>query len=275
MQFSASRAFTDAFQRLGARFGMMVGIWLLFFVAIIGLFAVFGGMVIAMMQQTVGGGNPLAGLGGSVIVFYLLYLLVILAQQIALSRASTARAEDTFAVALGSGLRGALPMLGVVLIYMVVGIGAGIVVSLMFAGIAAGTQSPAIAILLPLLLFIAAFYLFARLSLVLPVVAIEDVRNPITAIAKAWKLTANNSVKIALAWALIFVALLVVYGVGFMATVGIPRPGNIPGPGASIAFFVLSLAIGLSVGLYMVTLTTALYEQLSPSSIELTAGTFE
>lgn len=274
MQFSASRAFTDAFQRLGSRFGLLAGIWLLFFAAVIGLLAVFGGMFFVLIRQTTGGGNPLAGIGGSLILFYLLYLLVLFAQQIALSRASTGRAEDTFSVALGAGLRGALPMLGVLLIYLVVGIGAGLVISLIFAGIVAGTQSPAFAVVLPLLLLIAVFYLFARLSLVLPLVAIEEVRNPITAIAKAWRLTANNSIKIALIWGLILIAVFVLYGVGLMVTIGLPAPGNVPGPTGSIAFLIMMLVMGLSAGLYMVTLTTALYEQLSPSSAEQTAETF-
>lgn len=275
MQFSASRAFTDAFQLLGARFGMLTGIWLLFFAAIIGLLAVFGGMFFALIRQTAGGGSPLAGMSGSLILFYLLYLLMLFAQQIALSRASTGRAEDTFSVALGSGLRGALPMLGVLLIYVVVGTGAGLVVSLILAGIVAGTQSPAIAVVLTLLILIAAFYLFARLSLVLPLVAIEEVRNPLTAIAKAWKLTAHKSIKIALTWGLVLIAVFVLYGIGLMVTIGLPAPGNVPGPTGSIAFLILMLVMGLSAGLYMVTLTTALYEQLAPSSAELTAATFE
>lgn len=274
MQFSASRAYTDAFQLLGSRFGMLVGIWLMFFVAIIGLLAVFGGMLFAMMRQSVGGANPLGGMSGSVIVFYLLYLVIIFAQQIALSRASAGREQDTFSVALGAGLRGALPMLGVVLIYMVVGLGAGIVIGLIFAGITASTQSAVVVFILGLLMLLIAFYLFARLCLVLPIVAIEEVRNPITAIAKSWKLTANNSIKIALAWGVIIIAVFVLYGIGFMITVGMPSPGNVPGPAGSIAFFILMLVMGLTVGLYMVTLTTALYEQLSPSSIEQTAETF-
>ena len=276
MQFSASRAFSDAFQRLGARFGLLVGIWLLFFVAIIGVFAAFGGVVFTMMRQTMGtGSNPLPGMGFSVILIYVLYFLVSFAQKIALSRASAAREQDTFSAAIGAGLRGALPMLGVALIYLVVGIGAGIVLSLVFAGLAVATQSPAVPFVLGIAMLLGGFYLFARLSLVLPVIAIDGVRNPIAAIGKAWQLTANNSVKIALAWGLVLIAVMVLYAVAFMVTVGIPGPGILAGPTASIAPLMMMVVMGLTVGLYMVTLTTALYEQLSPSSIELTAETFE
>ncbi len=276
MQFSASRAFSDAFQRLGARFGLLVGIWLLFFVAIIGVFAAFGGIVFTMMRQTMGtGSNPLPGMGFSVILIYVLYFLISFAQKIALSRASAARAQDTFLAAIEAGLRGALPMLGVALIYLVVGIGMGIVMSLVFAGLAVATQSAAVPLVLGIAMLLGGFYLFARLSLVLPVIAIDGVRNPIAAIGKAWQLTANNSVKIALAWGLVLIAVMVLYVVAFMVTVGFPQPGNLAGLTSSIAPIVMMMVMGLTVGLYMVTLTTALYEQLSPSSIALTAETFE
>lgn len=276
MQFSASRAFSDAFQRLGARFGLLVGIWLLFFVAIIGVFAAFGGIVFTMMRQPMGtGSNPLPGMGFSVILIYVLYFLISFAQKIALSRASAARAQDTFLAAIEAGLRGALPMLGVALIYLVVGIGMGIVMSLVFAGLAVATQSAAVPLVLGIAMLLGGFYLFARLSLVLPVIAIDGVRNPIAAIGKAWQLTANNSVKIALAWGLVLIAVMVLYVVAFMVTVGFPRPDNLAGLTSSIAPIVMMMVMGLTVGLYMVTLTTALYEQLSPSSIALTAETFE
>lgn len=285
MQFSASRAFTEAFQLLGSRFGMLVGIWLTFFVGILALFAAFGSIFIAAFAQAnIGSGtgpgigpgrNPFAGMGFSVIVFYVLYLAVVFAQQIALSRASTGRAEDSFAVSLGAGLRGTLPMLGVMVIYLIAGIGGGVVLSLFMAGIMAATQSAGLNFLMALLMLLGFFYLFARLSLVLPVVAIDEVRNPIAAIGRAWKLTAGNSVKVALTWALVLIAITALYFFVFMITVGFPSPGTLAGgPLRSIGFIIAMIVMGLSVGLYMVTLTTALYDQLSPSSAELTAEAF-
>ena len=282
MQFSASRAFTEAFQLLGARFGMLVGIWLTFFVGIIAVIVAFGGVFFSVMQMSLGGGggltpgqNPLAGMGFSVFIFYILYFLVIFAQQIALSRASTGRAEDTYGVALGAGLRGALPMLGVMLLYLIAGIGGGFVIGLIFAGLLAATQSAVVSFLLGLVTLLAFFYLFARLSLLLPIVAIDEVRNPLAAIGRAWKLTAGNSVKVALTWALVLIAMIALYSVVFLVTVGMPGPGTVANPMASIGFFIAMIVMGLTVGLYLVTLTTAIYDQLSPSSAEQTAVTFD
>ncbi len=273
MKFSASKAFSDAFQRLGARFGLLVGIWLIFFIAIIAAFAAFGGAIFAMVRQA-GTGNPGAGMGLSLILFYVIYLLVLFAQQIALSRASAARDQDTFAVSIGAGLRGAIPMFGVLLIYLVAGLGLGIVLSLMMAGLVAATQSPALTFVLGLAMLLGFFYLFARLSMVLPVMAIDEVRNPFTALARAWRLTARNSVKIALTWGLVLIAMSVLYFAAFLITVGLPQPGTPAGPTASVGLLVMMVVLGLSAGLYMVTLCTAMFEQLSPSSIEQTAETF-
>ena len=286
MQFSASKAFLQAFQLLGSSFGKLVAVWLTFFAGIIALFAVFGGMFVAMFQTSLaagGGGfaagqNPLAGFGFSMVLFYLIYFAVIFAQQIALSRASTGRAEDTYSVALNAGLRGTPTMMGVLLLYIIAGIGGGIVISLLMAVIVAALQSGLVSFVLGLIMLIGFFYLLARLSLVLPVVAIGEQRNPISAVATAWRLTAGNSLKIMVIWFLAFVAVFVLYMVAMAATVGIPgsaAPGAVPGPGVIIAMFVVMAVLGLSIGLYMITLSTAIYDQLAPSSVQATAEAFD
>lgn len=287
MQFSASRAISHAFQLLGTSFGKLVAVWFTFFVGIAALLVAFGGMLMAMMRLSmVGGGgggfvpgqNPLAGMGFSVVLFYLLYFLVIFAQQIALSRASTGRDEDTYSVALNAGLRGSLTMMGVLFVYIIAGIGGGIVVSLLMAAIVAATQSPGMSFLLGLILLFGVFYLFSRLSVVLPVIGIGEVRNPLTAISTAWRLTAGNSIKIMLLWGLTLIGAAVIYFIAMAATVGLPgavTPGTAPGAGVMFSFLAVMIVLGLSIGLYMVTLTTALYDQLSPSSIVATAEAFE
>jgi hypothetical protein len=286
MQFSASKAFSQAFQLLGSSFGKLVAIWLTFFAAIIALIAAFGGMFVAMFRTSLAAGSggfaagqsPFAGFGFSIILFYLVYFAVIFAQQLALSRASTGRDEDTYSVALNAGLRGTPTMMGVLLIYIIAGIAGGIVISLLMAAIVAALQSGPVSLVLSLLMAIGFFYVFARLSLVLPVVAIGEQRNPITAIATAWGLSAGNALKIMAIWFLAFVAAFVLYMIAMAATVGIPgsaAPGVVPGPGVIIAMFVVMLVLGLSIGLYMVTLCTAIYDQLAPTSIDATAEAFE
>lgn len=286
MQFSASRVFSQAFELLGASFGKMAALWATFFVGIIALLAMFGGMFMAMIRfsaaartgQVLPGQSPFAGMGASLILFYLLYLAVLFAQQIALSRASTGRPEDTYGVALGAGLRGTLPMLGVMLVYIVAGIGGGIVVSLFMAAIMAVAQSAAVSVLIALILGVVGFYLFSRLSLVLPVIAIGEVRNPIAAIGQSWRLTSASAFKIMAIWALAIIGAFVLYIVVAALNAGLTGGLNASGAlgaGAIIGMVVIMIVMGLSIGLYLVTLTTAMYDQLSPSSIHATAEAFE
>lgn len=286
MQFSASKAFSQAFQMLGSSFGRLVAVWLTFFAGIIALAVAFSGMFVSMMQASLAAGgtgfaagqSPFAAFGLSMVLFYLIYFGVIFAQQLALSRASTGRPEDTYSVALNAGLRGTPTMMGVLLIYIVAGIVGGIVISLIMAAIVAAAQSALVSVLLGLVLILGFFYLLARLSLVLPIVAIGEERNPITAVATAWRLTTGSSLKIMVIWILAIVAACVLYFVALMATIGIPGaagPGAIPGAGAMIALFLVMTVLGLSIGLYMVTLTTAIYDQLAPTSIHATAEAFE
>lgn len=283
MGFSASRAFSEAFRLLTGRFLMMAGIWLLFFVGIVAVFAAFGGVFLSMMRLSgaaAGGGgfvpgrSMFAGMGASVFLFYVLYFLVIFAQQIAISRASTGRPEDTFAVSLGSGLRGALPMFGVMLIYLIVGIGGGFVLSLLFAAVVAAAQSALVSLVLAIAMFVLIFYMFARLSLVLPIVGIGEIRNPISVVGTAWRLTKGHSLKIMLSWGVVLIALGLLYFLAMGLTVGLPSPGNAAAMSGSIGFFAVMVLLGLTGGLYMITLTTAFYDQLSPTSIEATAETF-
>ena len=277
MEFSAGQAFSDAFKRLGGRFGLLFAMWLLFFVVTVAMFVAFGGAAAAMLaRSTLAADAPSqvdlatssrlgAGLGVTVVLLYLVYFLILFAQQIALSRVSTGREEDSFGVALGAGLRGTPTMFGVALIYLL-----GFVVLSALSRALSGES--ALGVVLSLLMLIGMLYLFARLSLVLPLIAIEEMRNPFNAIAKAWRLAAGHSLKLTGLWAAVLIAAFALLFGAIAASTGF-RVGA-AGPMASVALLIAVMLWWITVGLYMVTLTTALYDQLSPSSVEETADTF-
>lgn len=277
MEFSAGRAFSDAFKRLGGRFGLLVAMWLLFFVITLAMFVGFGGAVATMVARGtfaaagVGQANLadetglVAGVGVTVVLLYLAWFLILFAQQIALSRVSTGREEDSFGISLGAGLRGTPTMFAVALIYM-------FALGLLSALTRALENASGLAGLISLLMLLGMLYLFARLSLVLPLIAIEQMRNPFNAIAKAWKLAAGHSLKLTGLWAVVLIAALALLILAIGITTGF-RTGA-AGPMAAIGLMIAVVLWWISVGLYMVTLTTALYEQLAPTSIEETAETF-
>jgi hypothetical protein len=157
-------------------------------------------------------------------------------------------------------------------------IGVMIVLSLLFAavGMAAGSAGAmGIGSVIMMLVMLVCFLLVAaKLSMVLPVVAIDAVRNPITALTRAWQLSNGNTWRLVLLFFLVVVAMGVLFAVLFMATIGIPGPGSVPSPGGVIGFGIGALIFGLTVGLYFYTLLAAIHEQLSGPDASGIADTF-
>jgi membrane-anchored glycerophosphoryl diester phosphodiesterase (GDPDase) len=124
---------------------------------------------------------------------------------LALLRDST---RPTLGEALKLGLVAFLPYLGA---QLVAGVGIGVVVALLVGGAAAVNQ--ALAVLVMLLVFVGAVYVAVKLSLTMPVIGIERVYNPITALARSWRLTKGNSLRLFFFYFLIIVAGVIVVSV--------------------------------------------------------------
>ncbi|MBU2341456.1 MAG: glycerophosphoryl diester phosphodiesterase membrane domain-containing protein [Alphaproteobacteria bacterium] len=77
------------------------------------------------------------------------------------------------------------------------------------SGIGAATGSPAIAGLLTLIALPILIYIAVKLSLTSPAVAIDQLRNPLTALARSWRLTRRNSFRLFFFFLLLIVAFVV------------------------------------------------------------------
>lgn len=64
MNFSASRALTEGLEILKSRFGVLLGTALVFYAALIAVFAGFGGTVIGVMMAGAREGTPCRPLAG-------------------------------------------------------------------------------------------------------------------------------------------------------------------------------------------------------------------
>ncbi len=126
----------------------------------------------------------------------------------------TDRARPTVGEALGFGIK-AMPT------YLATQIITGVAAGVLFGAILLlGQASPAIGVILGLLLVLAMFYAMLKLSLVTPVIAIEKQLNPLAAMRRSWRLTKGNSLLILAFFLLLVVAFLVismVAGLVFMA----------------------------------------------------------
>jgi hypothetical protein len=97
---------------------------------------------------------------------------------------------------VGEALKtGASRMPSYIAAYMLVGLAMGAVVMLLAAG-AAATGLAALATLALLVALIAWIVLFIRVSMVAPVLAKENVVNPLTALKRSWAMTRGNGVRL-------------------------------------------------------------------------------
>jgi hypothetical protein len=180
----------------------------------------------------------------------------------------TDRSRPTVGEALKTGVKCLLPYIGVqILTGFIVG---SILLLTIVVGSAAGLGP---GLLVGVVGLVALTYVLVKFSLTLPVIVIENVMNPISAIARSWALTKGNSVRLFL----FYMLLLLVFGV-IAAVLGIV--GSIAGliGGAEAATFVGALInaavnmIGLTV--YLAVQVSA-HRQLSGHASPAAADVFE
>lgn len=286
MVFSGRRVFSESFRMMKERVGPLLGIVAVFFVFQIVMtgvvVALFGVGTLAGISQM----NPQAaalpafGVGMIVMlfVFYVVYLLVAFAQYGALSSMASPLQRRSFTQALGDGLRCAPTILGVALLALVGYIVFAIALALVAAALAAvaGEAGSAISLIIAL---VALVYLASRFVPILPTVAVERIRNPITALIRAWALTRGNVFKIVLVNLAFIVGVVVVFGATLVPFFGMFRqaavPGSMPNFGSMGLIFLLMLVVGVLMMIFASAFQATIHAELAGSTGEDFAQTFE
>lgn len=280
MRFSGSRALSEAFQIMLARIGPLIAVSIIGYIAI---FALSGGLMASMLPGLLSGAQAdlangpdamLAQYGVGIFLLYLVIYAVSFAQQAAMCRLCSDRHEASIGGAISAGIKCVPTLFGVAILLLIALFAVMLVASLGMAGVIAGTESPGLSFVLGLLMLIGFIYIFARLSMILPVVAIDDVRNPITAIGNAWRMTGGNVLRLVLLFALISVVMVVLFMVLSALTLGSFSPGAVPSMGNIVGFGALMLVFGLTVGLYFLALVAAIHRQLADTTVSAVEDTF-
>jgi hypothetical protein len=184
--------------------------------------------------------------------------------------------RPSFGDALNSGFRSALPMLGVIVLLLIGYFAFAIVFSIVAAILSfAGEIGAGIAVLLfvPALL-----YLACRLSILVPVVAVDQTRNPITAIGRSWQLTGGNVLKIFLCMLVFIAFFLVLYGVvfgmfwGSLSQLAVTDPTQVVGSFAM--FFVVIFIAMIFSAIVSSAFMSVLHSALSDTAGEKLEDTF-
>ncbi len=284
MKVEIGRVFSGMFAMVRDQFMPLAGLWgvfLLFQVLLIGL--IFGG--IGGTALLTGNLNPedaldVLGLGAGILlvmlVAYFVYLYLYGVQSAAMVQSASPRMRSGFGEALSGGFRCGFSMLGVFLLLFVGYIILSFIVGLL--ELIFGFLGSFGDFLVSLIAFAALVYLACRLSVIVPVVAVDGERNPISAIRRTWDITNGNLLPIFLI-ALIVVALVIVmaivFGVVFGGVFFATAASGAPAFGTFFAMILTFAVFGGAFSIFGSALVAALHAEISSSETEELGRTFE
>ncbi len=276
------RVFSGSFAMFRQRFWPLLGMWAVFFVIQIASWVVLGvGLVVLGMGAGAFGANledPAAatGLGIGMITFFVLlygaYVVLLLAQQAALVTLASPLEEPAFGAALGRGFKSALPFFAITVILL---LGYFLIFGVIGGAVGAAGGGSVISVLLALLMLPVLVYLACRFAVLIPVVAVEQVFNPIAAIKRSWVVTRGKAGGIFLALAAFVAVSVAALGVPFALIFGgiAAGPGKIDGAPAFAAFFGFFLIFVLYT-IFAAAFTAVLHSEVTGGGAEALEDVF-
>ena len=181
------------------------------------------------------------------------------------------RAENrpTVGEAIVTGLIGFLTyFVAMIVIYIALGLVIGVVM-----GAAIASDITALAVVLGILLFVGLVYAAVKISLMAPVIAIDKVYNPFTALMRSWRLTKGNSLRLFAFYLLLIIALAVisiVIGLIVALVFGLMGPEIM-----LIGGGLVNAAFNAVIVVVMLGILAAVHRQLAGPDAEAVSETFE
>jgi hypothetical protein len=156
---------------------------------------------------------------------------------------------------------------------LMVGIATGIGLTLVVAlGVATGVQ--AVAALAAAIAFGAMLYVWIRVLLAMPAIAVEGIRNPVAAVQRSWALTRGNTARIVLFLLLLMLAYMVIVGVATLV-LGLVLALILGTKSAGIAVGIVTSALGTVFLIYLYTSLAAIHRQLAGPTAADIGTTFD
>jgi hypothetical protein len=226
LMIDIGRVFATSWAMLRQRFWLLLGMFAVFFaIQMVGSMVL--GIVLAIMGAAgavgIGAGldDPTAITGMGIVfilfmvLFYGAYLVLMLAQQAAMVTLASPLEDASFGTAMGRGFKSALPFF---LISLILGLGYVALAVAVFAvaGVASlgsSTAGGVVGVILFLLFLPGIVYLGCRFAVLVPVVAVDQVFNPIAAIRRSWAVTRGRVLGIFMAILALGVLTLVVFAI--------------------------------------------------------------
>ncbi len=181
----------------------------------------------------------------------------------------TDKGRPTVGEALGQGIR-SIPTY--IAAQIISALAAGVVVGLPL-GLMAALAPPAVTATAGLALIVLVIYLFVKFSLIAPVIAIDQERNPIAAMTRSWRLTKGNSVRI-FAFIVLLFAVIVIIGAlvqGVLTLILSAIGGQVEAIGVAL----VSALVNTVMTVIFLVVIASIHRQLSGGTPEKIAEAFE
>jgi hypothetical protein len=284
------RVFSTSMAMLRQRFWLLLGMLVVFFAIQMAASTVLSvGLVVVGMAGAFGIGagleDPaaLGGLGIGMIVlfalFYAAYVVLLLAQQAAMVALASPLEEASFSTAMMRGFRSALPFfaISVLMLLAYLALAVGLVAVIGVSSLGGGTAGGTTALVLSLLSLPLTIFLLCRFAVLIPVVAVDQVFNPIAAMRRSWSVTRGKALRILLALLGFIGISLVMLGVPFAIMVGSAVAGEnnttVGLIGLAIGFLLL-IPLGAIFTMFTATFTAALHCEVTGGGAEQLEAVF-
>ena len=284
MKFDSNRAWQAALSAVSANRSVLVPVAGVFFllpnlVSVWFLSDVQSAML-ANMGNPAGAQAMMQGMMGKVAGLGLLTFVVQTTGYMALMALLTDRQRPTVGQAITTAVKSLPSLIGAVIVAYIGLILMAVVAVSLIAGIYSTTGSTGAGWVLGMLAVAFFAWVLTKLSLTLPVIVVDRVLNPVTALRRSWRLVSGNSLRVFVFYVLLgigymvvsmafFIVLAMLFGAGQMAG-GIPKAGT----GAMVALGLVSGVVATAVSVLFTSIVAAIHRQLAGPSTDAYGETF-
>jgi len=279
MQFDSNRAWREATQMASANREVLGAVAGVFFI-LPGLISIlfFSDLQAELVQNLT---NPAAfeqkmdSMAGPVIGFGLFSLALQSVGYLAMLALLTDKTRPTVGEALKLAIRTVPTVIGAAIVFFAGYLAAILVLAMIGAGLAQISGVAALAAFAVIAMIVVVVYAMVKVSLLLPVVVIEQQFNPVAALVRSWRLTRGNSGRLFLFYLLLsvvyFVILMVVTMVFMALAIALAGQGKV----AMLIGGVGSGIVGAGASVVLTAVLAAIHRQLAGPSTEAVSATFD
>jgi hypothetical protein len=279
MQFDSNSAWREATQMVSANREVLAAVAGVFFLlpGLASLFFLsdFQTELMANLSNRAAVERMMDGMAGPMLTVGLISFALQSVGYLAMLVLLTDRSRPTVGEALKLAVRSLPTVIGAALMFFAGYVAAILLVGTLGAVLASASGVAAIAGLAVIVLAAGMVYALVKVSLVLPVVVIEQEYNPLAALRRSWRLTSGNSMRIFIFYLLLtavyFVILMVVTMVIMALAIAIAGQGKV----AMMIGGIGSGAVGAAASVLLTGVLAAIHRQLAGPSPQAIGGTFD